>query len=308
MTWRPIPRTLLANANDAPPMSDADPPALIQPITRALAELQATINAEGVRAFDGRLERFVTFTLIVRMSGLSEAAPATPISVNALAASLGRPYETVRRHVNALVDAGLCARSDTGILAAPTGVRRPKIDGLVRASHDAFVRFVEHLAQSGEVLPEPRPAPYDPATGVQAAADIMLAVTQTNRDKHAGWLDLVLFSTVVAGNCRPLPTTPLPSAALFPVGASAVARTLGLGLATVSRHLAAMTRTGQLRRVPDGYLVNHAWLDQPAAQAVTQHSLQNVRRLLGAIAAKGFPFDDPASAYLDGRPALTAIE
>jgi hypothetical protein len=86
-----------------------------------------------------------------------------------------------------------------------------------------------------------------------------------------------------------------------------VARTIGIGQATVNRHLAAMTRTGQLRRSRDGYVLNRAWLDDPAAQAVTQLSLQNVRRLLGAVAARGFPFDDPASAYLDGRPPLTAI-
>jgi hypothetical protein len=68
-----------------------------------------------------------------------------------------------------------------------------------------------------------------------------------------------------------------------------------------------MARSGQLRRVADGYLVNGAWLAQPGAQAVTRHSLTNVRRLLGTLAAHGFPFDDPASAYLDGRPALAEI-
>ncbi|MCP3730461.1 hypothetical protein M9978_08465 [Sphingomonas sp. MG17] len=288
-------------------MSDADPPALVQPITRALAELQTSIVSEGVRAFDGWLERFVIYTLIARLSGLPDPDAATPISVHALAGSLGRPYETVRRHVNALAADGLCAREDNRIRAIQPGLQRPHIERLVRATHDAFVRFVEHLALSGEPLPDRRPGIYDPATGVQAAADIMLAVTQTNREKHAGWLDLVLFSTVAAGNCRVQPLGPAPSMAMRPVGAAAVARTIGIGQATVNRHLAAMTRTGQLRRSRDGYVLNRAWLDDPAAQAVTQLSLQNVRRLLGTVAAKGFPFDDPASAYLGERPPLTAI-
>ncbi len=288
-------------------MRDAALPALIQPITRALAELQTTIVSKGVRAFDGWLDRFVIYTLIARLSGLPDPDGATPISVHALAASLGQPYETVRRHVKILTADGLCARAGARIVAHPPGLQRPHIARLVRVTHDSFVRFVEQLAATGEAMPERRQVRYDPAAGVQAAADIMLAVTQTNREKHAGWLDLVLFSTVAAGNCRAQPPGPAPSPAILPIGTIAVARTIGVSAASASRHLAAMTGTGQLRRVREGYLVNRAWLDQPAAQAVTQLSLQNVRRLLGAIATRGFPFDDPAAAYLDGRPPLTPI-
>lgn len=288
-------------------MADAEPFARVQPITRALAELQTSIVSEGVRAFDGWLERFVIYTLVARLSGLPDPDAATPISVHALAASLGQPYESVRRHVAALAADGLCVRDDGRIRALLSGLQRPPIDRLARATHDSFVRFVEHLPICGELLPAPRNVPYSPATGVQAAADIMLAVTQTNRETHAGWLDLVLFSTVVAANCRAWPIDNAPSIASTPISGQAVARTIGIGSATVSRHLATMTHTGQLRRVREGYLVNHAWLDAPGAQAVTQQSLHNVRRLLGAIAARGFTFDDFARAYLDGRPPLTPI-
>lgn len=289
-------------------MAKPDSPALVQPITRALAELQTGINSAGVRVFDGWLDRFVVYTLITRMNGLADPAGATPISANALAASLSQPYETMRRHVNALLAAGLIERRDGGLFADRDQLQAEPIATLIRTTHDAFVRFVEHLGQAGEPLPARRDVVYTPAIGVQAAADIMLAITQTNRDKHDGWLDLVLFSTVLAGNCRDTPIAPTPQPATRPVGAAAVARTMGIGHATVSRHFAGMTRTGQLARVRDGYVVSRAWLDHPAAQAVTQLSLQNVRRLLGAVAARGFPFDDPASAYLGDRPPLTPIE
>ena len=65
------------------------------------------------------------------------------------------------------------------------------------------MRFVEDLGAAGEALPSPRNGTrYEMATGVRAAIDIMLAVLQTNRDNHADWLDLILFSAVVAANCR----------------------------------------------------------------------------------------------------------
>lgn len=38
-----------------------------------------------------------------------------PISVHALALELSLPYETTRRHVNALIKQGLCRRNDSGI-------------------------------------------------------------------------------------------------------------------------------------------------------------------------------------------------
>lgn len=286
---------------------DAMAPAIVQPVTRALAELQTTIVSEGVRAFDGWLERFVVYTLIARLSGLTDPQVATPISANALAASLGQPYETVRRHVNALTADGLCVRDRVRLRVAPEGLARPHIDRLIRVTHDSFVRFVEHLAAAGEALPARRAGDYQPSCGNQAAADILLAVLQTNREKHAGWLDLVLFSTVVAGNCRVHPIGPTPCTAAAPVTAAAVARTIGIGQPTVNRHLQGMAVTGQLRRTGNGYLVNPAWLHQPAARAVTELSLHNVRRLFGAAAANAFPFDDPASAYLDARPPLTPI-
>ncbi|MDP2261397.1 MAG: hypothetical protein Q8J89_16945 [Caulobacter sp.] len=39
-----------------------------------------------------------------------------PVSVHALALDLALPYETTRRHVNALIDHGLCERVEAGIV------------------------------------------------------------------------------------------------------------------------------------------------------------------------------------------------
>jgi len=50
-------------------------------------------------------------------AGADEAIPdalKTPISVAALAASLGLPYETARRYVGRLQEMGMCVRKDAG--------------------------------------------------------------------------------------------------------------------------------------------------------------------------------------------------
>ncbi len=54
-----------------------------------------------------------------------------PISVHALALDLALPYETTRRHVNGLIDQGLCQRVEAGILVCAEVLER---DGII-ATH-----------------------------------------------------------------------------------------------------------------------------------------------------------------------------
>ena len=287
------------------------PIAQVRAVTRHLAELQTSLLAHGVRVFGGRIDRFIIYTLAARVTGLSdtEAAAMVPTSAHALAASLGRPYETIRRHVNALIDDGLCVRHGNRIHVTAEGLRRPRIAHLLRWSHDCFVRFIESLAAAGEALPPPRSGTtqYEVANGVRTAVDIMLAVLQTNRERHASWVDLVLFSTVIAANCRNHRVGDPLTHADRPVPSRTVARMIVVTPVTAHRHLSAMTVTGQLVRTRGGFRVNSIWLSHPAAQAVGDASLQNIRRLLGGLAAQGFPFDEPARAYLAGRPPFTPI-
>lgn len=286
------------------------PIARVRAATRHLAELQTSLLAHGVRVFGGRIDRFIIYTLAARVTGLSDtdAAAMVPTSAHALAASLGRPYETIRRHVNALIEDGLCARHGNRIHVTPEGLRRPRVAHLLRWAHDCFVRFVEDLAAAGEPLPASRGGTqYEMANGVRTAVDIMLAVLQTNRERHDGWLDLILFSTVVAANCRNHRVSDPHSHADNPVPSRTVARMIGVTPVTAHRHLSAMLATGQLVRGRGGFRVNGAWLAHPAAQEVSDASLQNIRRLLGGLAAQGFPFDEPARAYLAARPPFTPI-
>ncbi|MBX3594994.1 hypothetical protein [Sphingomonas sp.] len=286
----------------------APPLAQVQPITRCLAEMQTSIVSAGIRAFDGWLDRFIIYTLLARVNGLVSAPVEASISIHAAAESLGKPYESVRRHVHVMIEQGLIARQGRGLRVRRSKLAHGTLADLLRLTHDSFVRFIEDLASTGETLPLRRHGvPYHFTTGARAAVDILLAITQTNRGTHDGWIDLVLFSTVVAANCRPDPIDDEPDVAQMPVSAAAITRALAFSPTTTARRLSAMVRSSQLIRAGSGYRVNPAWLSHPDARAVTAHSLENVRRLLNTVAAQGFPFDDPASAYLDERPPWTPI-
>lgn len=303
-------------------MTEAERPP-IRLVTRLLAEMASSIAAAGLSAFDGDLDRFIIYTLILRQSitrpEANDAAGAAPairtISINSLAASLGRSFETVRRHVNALIAQGLCRRTPDGLIALDTGLDRVAMSEGLIVAHDSFVRMVEDMVGFGLTLPAARPdLPYRHDVGVNAAVDIMLAVLATNMAAHREWLNLALYSTIHWANVQQFAhdravalnyvdeRQPIPARLLDPISAGAIARALALPPATVRRRVTALTADGRVERIPGGLVVSQAWLNRPESVAISRASWQNIRRILGRAAAAGFPIDQPASAYMRGRP------
>lgn len=299
-----------------------DPPP-IRLMTRLLAELQTTVLARAIRMFDGDLDRVTIFAVIARDTYPFDARGglAPTVSAHSLAMSLSRPYETVRRHVHALVDAGWCKRGADGVHANHADIQSPDLTEFLTLVHDAAVRFVADMARAGVPMPEVGTVrPYHHAAGVQAAIDLMLAVIDTNRRAHADWLELVLFSTIYAANSRLLNADrelawhyadgrkEPPSHLRQPVRTSAVARALGLPEATVRRRLVRLLDDGRVERIGKKLLVSEAWLNRPEAIDTSTRSFSTVRLLLARLGVNGFPLHDPARAYLIGRPEPVSFD
>jgi DNA-binding Lrp family transcriptional regulator len=300
-------------------------------LVRLLAEMQTNCTAAGLRAFDGDLERAVLFIVIARESGtlsplsVGHALPDTErrqaISVNALAASLSRPFETVRRHVNALLDQGLCVRTPAGVTTPAEVHERAAIAALFRVHHDTLVRLIEDMVAFGMPLPETRPQiGYEWHTGLAAAHDVLLTGIEFHAAHFDSWLDMVLLGTVMCANARPFTYdravslsysdfTRLPPESLrAPVPASAIARALGLPPSTIQRRVNAMILAGKLHRRQGGLMVSEAALNAQPAIEDSRTSTDHTRQIFTRLAAGGFRFDDPARCYLDGRPDLIAFD
>jgi len=283
----------------APPLPlDAD-------ARQRLAEFLAGAAAAGIRAFDGELDRSILFAVVARRSealappGITtvHGGRAHTITINALAASLARPFETIRRHVNAMLDVGLLARGPRGIFVPDGVVSRPVIASLLATQHDQFVRLVEKMAASGIALPAPRALPYDPSAGTVAALDALLDAVEFGAAHYGCWLEMVILATVVCANDLAAEDDPVP------VTIVAIARTLAMPYSTIRRHAEAMLHEGALLRRRGGVIAAEAWLAQPALAVDSRTHADHVRRILTRLASAGFPFNAPARAYLTGRPA-----
>lgn len=290
----------------------------IRIMTRLLAELQTSIISHGLPLTDGDIDRFAILSLIVRQTSTDRHATRQQhrIPVMSLASSLSKPYETVRRHVSALAASGLCDRSSRGVSETADPRGKEALEGALRHSHDGVVRFIYDLRSLDVPLPMSRfGVTYRAESGMAAAVDIMLSVLDGNRAAHDAWLQLVLFSAILSVNVHQFARDPniakklrdertlTPVELNVPATIAQVARRFGMPESTVRRHVTLMEKDGRLVRRPSGWVVSEDWLNHPNCVTVSRESFASMKRIFERLAAAGFPFHDPASAYLSGRPA-----
>lgn len=295
--------------------------------TRIIMEMQVGGAAAIMRVFEGNFDRAVIFFALLREgSAFREHANGTAIStgrsrpgasVNALAASLDRPFETVRRHVNALIAAGLCRRDGAFVAVEAGTMADPAIDATLADLHDLMIRLIEDMVDFDLPLPAPRrDVPYDRHITIAAAIDLLLVAIEFHAGQHGDWLQVLLYGTIMVANARPITydvehahrysesdTVP-PDALRRPIGTAAVARTLGLPYSTAGRHILHMLADGRLQRRPGGLIVSAAWMSTPSQLEGARIVAARAAQILARLAASGFVLDRPAALYLRERPRL----
>jgi hypothetical protein len=297
---------------------------------RMVGEYIVSASARLIAAFDGDLAQGLLYVALLSKADLSPGAAAgtapdrgEPIGVHALARSTRRPFETIRRQCGQLCHAGLAERSDHGIRVPATSLSRPCAQAIITGVHDSLVWMIEELARLGYPLPVPAQTPYDGTAATRGSCDLLLLAMEFGMPSHsdrAAWLTAVLFVAVMAANARGFTfdpelairygeaNTPPPDPLRRPLSASAAARGLGLPHATVRRHAEALVASGAFERVPGGYLASMAWMQRPDTLAHGQRMSQQMDRVVRNLVGAGFPFGDPASAYLAGGPMGIAFE
>lgn len=291
------------------------------PMAVLLAEFHSSMSTTGLRYFNGNMDRFLVFCLLLRTS-MSQPDRRGTISVHSAAMSLGRPFETVRRHICALLEGRVCERTRNGVTLSAAFWERADNWQQLRYSHDCFVRLVADAVAQGAVsvgqAPAAGPTRLSLTDGVCAAIDLFLALVDANRALCAEPLDLAIFSVVLHANCQALTddralggygsaTLLMPRHA---IRVAQIARALSTPDTTVRRRIAPLTtENGPYRRTSGGLLVSTECLrrcGKPSENNTAKHG--SIRLIFHRAATAGLSLRDPARSYCDGRPPSPRIE
>lgn len=264
----------------------------------AVSALSHALNAFG------NLNSAILFAATARAAGPFDQASGRqrPVSINALAASLGRPFETTRRHANALIDEALVVRSPAGLSVTADAIADPRIARFTDRCHDLLVTLMEDLANAGFALAAPAPdIAYLPRSGTGIALDLLLAAVESHGPREENFTRLALLLAVEWAHRRFAYAGP--EGATDPViRTSTAARILGLPYATTSRNIDALVDRGLLGR--DGAGLRP--VDDAAAQDARIALANRARRLIGRLAQSGFPMQNAAAALHHG-PASSPL-
>lgn len=228
------------------------------------------------------------------MLGLSPE-PERSVTAYAIAASLGRPYKTVRRKIDSLVDRGVVTVTGSGVRVADgaldSELLREPARLIARAGIQMQRRFVElGLIEAADqaALEEDVPARF---AAVNSFALHSLLVM--NSDSNVGLSQTALFLAMGQANTRHLgrgDSPPyqsyrevIPDTERRPVTALALAEELAMPRETTRRNLWDLVGAGHCYHVRGGFIVNEQTLHTETSQARAAQIQASVRRLMRTL-------------------------
>jgi DNA-binding Lrp family transcriptional regulator len=279
---------------------------LLDSISFAGADRDLTDNLIVLAIVQANLSLIMADPELQRRYATAEAPPPDelrrPISINAVAASLRLPFETVRRRVMHLAEKGLCDITPRGLVVPQREVAAPEHVALLQANFLA-VRDLYLRLRRGECLAPPAAGPPAPASPpiravARISSDFVLRLVDpvllTAGSLAGGFTLLALFDL----NTRSLPDeergdeTPGPAGFVSddlrrPASVRAVAERLRLPYEQTRRRLAAFEAEGRCTRIADGYILSSESLARANMMQAYRSSYVSLHRMVAALAELG---------------------
>lgn len=244
-------------------------------------------------------------------------APTIFASINSLAASLGRPYETVRNHVHALVRERLCVSDPKGVALSPTPDVAPRIVEFLAATHDVFLRFAEDVSRWIDLPVRMGSTGVGPAQILKPALDAQLAPFEILRTSFADWTAMMVWAVVAGGCVRHVTVDAVlsaeyaevvpPDGARRSVTLASLEAVTGLPYSTLWRHVRQLEARGLLVRKDKGWIVSETYLQGPGIEDGTRAAVAYYCRRVAEQTQSGLDPRRADEAYLRERPPLVSL-
>lgn len=215
-----------------------------------------------------------------------------PISVNAVAQSLGAPFETVRRRVSRLSKVGIYRVSPAGVIVPGWVVRVATHRAALRAGYDRTRGLYFHLAALGALPPMPEAAPWTEAPPLRAVArlgaDYLLRLIMTAGAELGDLTDAAIWLEVLRSSHEHLPDDAgCDRGQSRPVRMTALARRIGMPFETVRRRMADLTARGLCETTADGVVLGPEATSGPALERIGEGNHRDLGRMFAALGHLG---------------------
>jgi DNA-binding Lrp family transcriptional regulator len=238
-----------------------------------------------------------------------------PIGIARLADSTGLPFESTRRIVQRLIDAGECRRVEGGVILPGAAEERPWRIRAVTSNVSYVRRFMRDLQAAGLDAAAPPVGSQAPASAYDddavarivsmLSSEYVLRALQLLADTYGDIRAGIVAQTIVTANTAHLDApkgegwryagvneTP-PDEVRRPISVARLAESLGLPYETMRGQARRLIDRGVCVRVRGGLIVPRAVLEQPAAARSALANVGYVRKFMRDLHAVGF----------DGGPA-----
>jgi predicted transcriptional regulator len=282
-------------------------------ITRCLVEFQLDSLRLALSVFPGELHRAIIFVLVARMScadwvqddQIKRPLNHSPFSVNSLASSLNRPFETIRRHILAMIDAGICVKTLDGIILSPSADREGAIIQHFADQAALLNRLALKIADHDVAISRPD-QPSDNQLRLQVTAALDLGLIALENNEHQSWYELIIHGALihesgidfVSNNqlAREYANRIIPDNLWQPVKIRAISEKYGMPYPTMRRHFLAMQAEGFLHKKASGYVLSTKWTADEERIAMSDRNVQYLLRHLRTLASSGIDLLESAAA------------
>lgn len=215
-----------------------------------------------------------------------------PISINAVAASLRLPFESVRRRVQVWLRSGLCAQGEGGVYVPAAVATSPAYLAVQAARVERLARLEHALAEAGLHEPPIDPRPWSEVVRAadRALGGYMLRTCDQLIELTGGPVYGYVFLGLCAANLRGVSggdiarAAPRLLTALTPATVRTVSAQLGMPAETARRRLHALEGLGFAERHAGRWISVAPASKRPQVLQMLAGNAVDLRRLLATIA------------------------